>query len=131
MFYRDGVGDGLFSQVLLHELDVIRKACKSLSETYLPRITFLVVQNRHHTRLFPADPHNHNNGNISPGTVVDSQICHPSEFDFYLCSHAAVRGTSRPIHYHVLFDENNFSVVNLQMLTYSLCYMCGGAIGSV
>jgi len=22
------------------------------------------------------------------GTVVDSKICHPTEFDFYLCSHA-------------------------------------------
>lgn len=25
------------------------------------------------------------------GTVVDSQICHPTEFDFYLCSHAGIK----------------------------------------
>lgn len=25
------------------------------------------------------------------GTVVDSKICHPSEFDFYLCSHAGIQ----------------------------------------
>ncbi|KAG4996968.1 hypothetical protein JHK84_028001 [Glycine max] len=36
--------------------------------------------------------------NILPGTVVDSKICHPTEFDFYLCSHAGIQGTSRPAH---------------------------------
>jgi len=25
------------------------------------------------------------------GTVVDSKICHPTEFDFYLCSLAGIR----------------------------------------
>jgi Piwi domain len=25
------------------------------------------------------------------GTVVDKKICHPSEFDFYLCSHAGIQ----------------------------------------
>ncbi|XP_065880424.1 protein argonaute 5-like [Euphorbia lathyris] len=43
-------------------------------------------------------------------------------FDFYLNSHASIKGTSRPAHYHVLFDENNFSADLLQMLTNSLCY---------
>lgn len=27
----------------------------------------------------------------SVGTVVDSKICHPTEFDFYLCSHAGIQ----------------------------------------
>ncbi|RLM85364.1 hypothetical protein C2845_PM04G05340 [Panicum miliaceum] len=56
------------------------------------------------------------------GTVVDTSICHPSEFDFYLCSHAGIKGTSRPTHYHVLYDKNRFSADALQMLTNSLCY---------
>lgn len=36
-------------------------------------------------------------GNIPAGTTVDTKITHPSEFDFYLCSHAGiqVRTTSR------------------------------------
>jgi hypothetical protein len=25
------------------------------------------------------------------GTVVDSKICHPTEFDFFLCSHAGIK----------------------------------------
>ncbi|XP_020704040.1 protein argonaute 1B-like, partial [Dendrobium catenatum] len=78
------------------------------------------------TRLF-ANNHNDQHsvdrsGNILPGTVVDSKICHPTEFDFYLCSHAGIQGTSRPAHYHVLWDENKFSADALQTLTNNLCY---------
>ncbi|KAH9660337.1 protein argonaute 5 [Citrus sinensis] len=123
---RDGVGEGQFSQVLLHEMSAIRQACASLEEGYAPPVTFVVVQKRHHTRLFPAEHNNRDltdrSGNILPGTVVDTQICHPTQFDFYLNSHAGIRGTSRPIHYHVLYDENRFSADDLQVLTNNLCY---------
>nr|GLL33985.1 protein argonaute 5 isoform X2 [Ipomoea trifida] len=123
IFYRDGVSEGQFSQVLLEEMDAIRKACCSLEAEYLPPVTFVVVQKRHHTRLFPANNRmTDRSGNILPGTVVDTQICHPTEFDFYLCSHAGIQGTSRPAHYHVLFDENRFTADALQNLTNCLCY---------
>ncbi|PON71213.1 Exonuclease/helicase-like [Trema orientale] len=126
IFYRDGVSEGQFSQVLLYEMDAIRKACASLEDGYLPPVTFVVVQKRHHTRLFPADPNSRDltdwSGNILPGTVVDTQICHPTEFDFYLNSHAGIQGTNRPTRYHVLFDENRFSADAMQLVTNSLCY---------
>ncbi|CAI0400263.1 unnamed protein product [Linum tenue] len=126
IFYRDGVSEGQFYQVLLYELDAIRKACASLEPNYQPPVTFVVVQKRHHTRLFASNHNDRNSvdrsGNILPGTVVDSKICHPTEFDFYLCSHAGIQGTSRPAHYHVLWDENKFSADALQSLTNNLCY---------
>ncbi|XP_004488421.1 protein argonaute PNH1-like isoform X2 [Cicer arietinum] len=126
IFYRDGVSEGQFYQVLLYELDAIRKACASLEPSYQPPVTFVVVQKRHHTRLFPNNHDDRNctdtSGNILPGTVVDSKICHPTEFDFYLCSHAGIQGTSRPAHYHVLWDENNFTADEIQSLTNNLCY---------
>ncbi|KAJ4952343.1 hypothetical protein NE237_029175 [Protea cynaroides] len=126
IFYRDGVSEGQFYQVLLYELDAIRKACASLEPDYQPPVTFVVVQKRHHTRLF-ANNHKDRStidksGNILPGTVVDTKICHPTEFDFYLCSHAGIQGTSRPAHYHVLWDENNFAADEIQSLTNNLCY---------
>nr|XP_010914964.1 protein argonaute PNH1 [Elaeis guineensis] len=126
IFYRDGVSEGQFYQVLLYELDAIRKACASLEPNYQPPVTFVVVQKRHHTRLFANNHRDRSNtdksGNILPGTVVDSKICHPNEFDFYLCSHAGIQGTSRPAHYHVLWDENNFTADEMQTLTNNLCY---------
>ncbi|EYU40234.1 hypothetical protein ABFS82_04G135000 [Erythranthe guttata] len=126
IFYRDGVSEGQFNQVLLYEVDAIRKACNELQTDYQPRITFVVVQKKHHTRLFPADHTSPNttdkSDNILPGTVVDTKICHPNQLSFYLCSHAGIQGTSHPAHYHVLFDENKFSADSMQMLTYSLCY---------
>ncbi|XXG76760.1 hypothetical protein AAC387_Pa08g1049 [Persea americana] len=126
IFYRDGVSEGQFYQVLLYELDAIRKACASLEPNYQPPVTFIVVQKRHHTRLFASNHQDRGStdksGNILPGTVVDSKICHPTEFDFYLCSHAGIQGTSRPAHYHVLWDENNFTADGIQSLTNNLCY---------
>ncbi|CAN6439599.1 unnamed protein product [Victoria cruziana] len=126
IFYRDGVSEGQFYQVLLYELDAIRKACASLEPNYQPPVTFVIVQKRHHTRLFTNNHKDRGSteksGNILPGTVVDSKICHPFEFDFYLCSHAGIQGTSRPAHYHVLWDENNFTADGLQSLTNNLCY---------
>ena len=39
----------------MHELKAIREACVRLEVGYQPGITFVVVQKRHHTRLFCAD----------------------------------------------------------------------------
>ncbi|KAK3251290.1 argonaute 5 [Cymbomonas tetramitiformis] len=61
-------------------------------------------------------------GNVLAGTVVDTDICHPFEFDFYMCSHSGIQGTSKPAHYHVLFDQNGFTPDVLQLLTYRFCY---------
>ncbi|KAL0457143.1 UNVERIFIED_CONTAM: protein argonaute 10 [Sesamum latifolium] len=127
IFYRDGVSEGQFYQVLLFELDAIRKVSLCFFGAKLPTACdIIVVQKRHHTRLFANNHRDKSStdksGNILPGTVVDSKICHPTEFDFYLCSHAGIQGTSRPAHYHVLWDENNFTADGIQSLTNNLCY---------
>lgn len=44
-----------YIQVLQHELLAIREACIKLEKDYQPGITFVVVQKRHHTRLFCMD----------------------------------------------------------------------------
>nr|GEY80233.1 hypothetical protein [Tanacetum cinerariifolium] len=115
---RDGVRERQFNEVLLNEMDKIRKK-------------------RNHTRFFPVRHCDRaitdRSGNILLGTVLD---CHPFEFDFYLYNHAGIQinslqyivfiylfsGMSRPTHYHVLYDENKFTADGLQMLTNSLCY---------
>ncbi|KAL3659245.1 hypothetical protein V7S43_015823 [Phytophthora oleae] len=123
VFYRDGVSEGQFHMVLNYEVTAIREACQKLEKDYLPPITFVIVQKRHNTRLFPDKPQDADrSGNVKAGTVVDTGICHPIENDFYLMSHAGLQGTSRPTHYHVLLNEIGFTADELQTLTYKLCY---------
>ncbi|CAD1472990.1 unnamed protein product, partial [Heterotrigona itama] len=124
ILYRDGVSEGQFLHVLQHELTAIREACIKLEAEYRPGITFVVVQKRHHTRLFCSEKRDQSgkSGNIPAGTTVDVCITHPTEFDFYLCSHQGIQGTSRPSHYHVLWDDNRFESDELQSLTYQLCH---------
>uniref|UniRef100_A0AAR5NZG1 Protein argonaute-1 n=1 Tax=Dendroctonus ponderosae TaxID=77166 RepID=A0AAR5NZG1_DENPD len=124
ILYRDGVSEGQFLQLLQHELTAIREACIKLETDYKPGITFIVVQKRHHTRLFCADKKEQSgkSGNIPAGTTVDVGITHPTEFDFYLCSHQGIQGTSRPSHYHVLWDDSHLDSDELQCLTYQLCH---------
>ncbi|CAB5182549.1 unnamed protein product [Rhizophagus irregularis] len=124
LFYRNSVSRSQFMDVLNSELTAIKSACQSIEAGYRPTITFVVVQNRHHTRFFPIEGKNADkSGNCLPGTVVDMEITHPFEFDFYLLSHAGLQGTSRPTYYQVLYDENGFDANKLQMLSYNLCHI--------
>ncbi|XP_046448978.1 protein argonaute-2-like isoform X2 [Daphnia pulex] len=125
IFYRDGVSEGQFAKVLEWELSAIRKACMKLEVGYNPPVTFIVVQKRHHTRLFPEDQRDEcgRGKNVPPGTIVDNTIVHPVEQDFFLVSHQGIQGTSRPTHYHVLWDDSKFQANDIQMLTYYMCYL--------
>ncbi|KAK7304843.1 hypothetical protein VNO77_42734 [Canavalia gladiata] len=117
--FRDGVSESQFKQVLNIELNQIIKAYQHLGEVNVPKFTVIVAQKNHHTKLFLADGQE----NVPPGTVVDTTIVHPRNYDFYMCAHAGMIGTSRPVHYHVLLDEIGFSADGLQNLIHSLCYV--------
>ncbi|KAG2396644.1 Protein argonaute 6 [Vigna angularis] len=116
---RDGVSESQFQQVLTFELDQIIKAYQRLGEDDVPKFTVIVAQKNHHTKLFQANSPE----NVPPGTVVDTAITHPRNYDFYMCAHAGMMGTSRPVHYHVLLDEIGFSADGLQNLIHSLSYV--------
>ncbi|KAG6909902.1 hypothetical protein DXG01_014716 [Tephrocybe rancida] len=86
-------------------------ACAELKMT--PKITIIVVGKRHHVRFKTQNDRDADrSGNCPAGTVVDTEIVHPTEFDFFLQSHSGLLGTSRPAHYSVLYDENGFRAKN-------------------
>ncbi|KAL7211100.1 hypothetical protein ACSBR2_014057 [Camellia fascicularis] len=119
--FRDGVSEGQFDMVLNEELLDLKMAI--YEEHYRPTITLVVAQKRHQTRLFPESMKDGSpDGNVVPGTVVDTVITHPYDFDFYLCSHYGSMGTSKPTHYYVLWDEHNFTSDQLQKLIYDMCF---------
>lgn len=79
-----------FEQVLKIELKGMKKAFGSFGPEYNPEVTVVVVLKRHRTRFFPQQSGAAGiNGNVLPGTVVDKDITHPTEFDFYLVSHVS------------------------------------------
>ncbi|KAF5947148.1 hypothetical protein HYC85_017376 [Camellia sinensis] len=119
--FRDGVSEGQFDMVLNEELLDLKNAI--YEGNYRPTITLTVAQKRHPTRLFLENERDGGaSGNVPPGTIVDTTIVHPFQFDFYLCSHYGNLGTSKPTHYYCLFDENKFTSDKLQKLIYDLCY---------
>ncbi|KAG8387057.1 hypothetical protein BUALT_Bualt03G0213700 [Buddleja alternifolia] len=119
--FRDGVSESQFSQVINIEIDQMIKAFQHLGggSSEIPKFTVIVAQKNHHTKLFQASA----SENVPPGTVVDTKIVHPKNYDFYMCSQAGMIGTSRPAHYHVLLDEIGFSPDDLQNLIHSLSYV--------
>ena len=111
-------------QVLYHEMTAIQRACTQLEKDYTPNITFIVVQKRHHARFTCSNPRDADrSGNCPPGTTIDTAVCHPTEFDYYQYSHAGIQGTSRPTHYHVLWDDSDFNADELQSLSFMLCHL--------
>ncbi|KAI9597284.1 Piwi domain-containing protein [Syncephalis fuscata] len=124
-FYRDGVSDGQFQRVFEAEVKAIKKACHELSPKYNPKLTFIIAKKRHHTRLFPAQAGpqaTDRSGNCKPGTVVDHDITDPYIYDFFLQAHAGIQGTCNPVHYVVLYDENNLGPDAVQDMTNRLSY---------
>ncbi|CAF0748512.1 unnamed protein product [Didymodactylos carnosus] len=123
IIYRDGISEGEFDTIFSYELDSIRHACVELSDAYRPYITYVIVQKRHHTRFFTESNNRHGYDNVVAGTVVDSpNVISTSTNNFYLNSHGPLKGTNRPSHYHLMYDDNNLTADNIQMLTYALCY---------
>lgn len=123
IMFRDGLSESQFHHAASFEVTAMREACAAFKPGYCPKITYLAVQKRHHARLFAKNARDTDrSGNIPAGTVIDSKITHPNEYDFYLCSHSGLQGTSRPTHYHVLHDENMFTSDLIQEFTYRLCY---------
>ncbi|KAG0320493.1 Eukaryotic translation initiation factor 2C [Podila horticola] len=123
LFYRDGVSEGQYAEVMTKEVAAVKEACRHIDPKYNPPVTFCIVKKRHHARFFPLSPTDADrSGNCLAGTVVDKVITHPTEFDFYLQSHGGLQGTSRPTLYHVISDENKFTSDGIQALTYRLCH---------
>lgn len=94
-----------------------------MDAAFFPKFTVVICSKRHHFRFFPVDKFAQDrNANPVPGTIVERDITHVDQYDFYLNSHNAIQGTARPVHYQVIWDENKIPVDVLQNLIYASCY---------
>ncbi|KAJ7164254.1 argonaute-like protein [Mycena filopes] len=114
IFYRDGVPEEQFQAILDTE------GCETLN--VFPKISIILVAKRHHIRFFD------NERKCEAGTVVDREVGHPTESDFYLQSHGQFgeRGTLRPAHYHYSCRADQ-----IQSLSFALCHLYGRSSSAV
>ncbi|KAL1654443.1 Protein argonaute [Didymella pomorum] len=121
LFIRDGVSEGQYASVLMEEVRDMKEFFAQLGGN-VPKFTVVIAGKRHHVRFFPDAGKGDRNGNPLPGTLVETGCTHPFEFDFYLCSHVAIKGTARPIHYHCILNEDEWQAAELQQFIFEHSY---------
>lgn len=152
LVYRDGVSEGQYDLCRNIEIPAMRKACEqvyppALKQKGLPRMTFIIVGKRHHTRFYPTTDDDKvtdvRSGNPKNGTIVDRGVTDARMWDYYLQAHTGLQGTARPAHYTVILDEifrgrpipNGSGFKNtadvLEDLTHNMCYLFGRATKAV
>lgn len=128
--YRDGVSEGQFDQVLRDELPQIHGALERCG--YVPndqvKVSVVVCQKRHHTRVVYEDRTTNTMINPCPGLVVDARggdrsIVSGSYNEFYLNTHVAIQGTAKPCKYTLIYDEIGFKLSELELLTNWTTYL--------
>ncbi|KAK5173091.1 Protein argonaute [Saxophila tyrrhenica] len=122
IYFRDGVSEGQYQHVLEQEVRDMKALLKTANPNIDIPFVVIVGGKRHHIRFFPPQGKGDRNGNPLPGTLVETGCTNPFENDFYLCSHSAIKGTARPMHYHVLLNEAGMGNEELQTLIYEQCY---------
>ena len=125
-YFRDGVSEGQYGPLLKAEVADLKRVMQEIGggdPQTVPHFTVVVCEKRHHIRFFPkSGPAADKNMNPVPGTLVEKDVTHPFENDIYLCSHAAIQGTARPTHYHMLMDEAKVNIDKFQAMLYQHCY---------
>ena len=123
-YMRDGVSEGQFAHVLQQEVPHIKAVLSKVAgKPWDGKITVVVASKRHHIRAFPQGQEaGDQKGNPVPGCLIERDVTTPNEWDFYLYSHIALQGTSRPVHYTILHDETAHKPEHIQNMIYEHCY---------
>eukprot|EP00914_Ancora_sagittata_P028916 GHVO01057057.1.p1 GENE.GHVO01057057.1~~GHVO01057057.1.p1 ORF type:complete len:324 (-),score=38.31 GHVO01057057.1:75-1046(-) len=119
VFLRDGVSDSQFDAVLKGEVEAIERAFKNKGEPK-PKILVIVTQKRHHIRFFQDGE------NLPPGTILRGELTHPCPYpNFWLLSHAGIKGTSHPARYFILRNDMGIQEEHISHFCHELCYLYG------
>jgi len=119
VFFRDGIADNMFAEEGQKEIGMIRQACfEENGETYLPRLIYIVVQQRTRCRLANLDF-----SQVPAGTFVDGDITAKEYDNFYMVAQHGLKGTARPLHCHVLENDAGATRDEIERLTFDLCHL--------
>ncbi|GME33790.1 Eukaryotic translation initiation factor 2 [Neofusicoccum parvum] len=118
IYFRDGVSEPQYQHVLEQEVRDMKNLFKRFNAKHNTKFVVIIASKRHHVRFFPEGGKGDRNGNPNPGTLVETGVTHPFQFDFYLCAHSAIKGTARPVHYTVLQNEAGMSSEEIQQMVF-------------
>ena len=133
--YRDGGSDGSFESIRKEEASAVRNTIlelnKVVGQDIDPKITFIVAQKDHNIRIV-EESKSSRSGNVPSGTLVDSCITsHESDgsFDFLLTPQGGLKGTSKPMLYRVILNENvagreRLTRDDIYNMTYRMAFQC-------
>jgi len=157
--YRDGGSEGSFQSIRNNEVEAIREAICDLNrdsekffcakncegrncESCAPRITCIVAQNDHNIRIVPADEKHSIKNNVPSGTLVEGHVTSfegfDGNFDFLLTPQGGLKGTSKPMLYRVILNENSklspgqteLTNQKIYEMTYQMAFQYGSATKS-
>ena len=123
IIYRNGCSEGQFSSLLKFEVPLIRAAMQALGCT--PKVTVIVPNKLQNVRFFKQQIQVSDRPpfqNLPPGVAIDTGAVHPTFVEFFLNSHKALQGTARTPKYTLIYDDSDFNLVDLETMTYELCY---------
>ena len=125
IFYRDGVGESQYQDVMRIEIPAIKAGFKTIDENYNPQFVEVVVTKKINDRFFvpTGKPGNGGNKYNNPpsGTLVMEGVT-SRNYDFYLCAQKVTQGTCTPTHYTVVCNESTLPEDILAKLTYYQCF---------
>ena len=120
MYLRDGVGESMRDEILQSEASALRAA---LNDAGLvdSKILFVIATKRHH---FRAGRCGHQLQNADAGTVIaGGDVVEDPDRDFFMYSHQPRLGTSKPVLYHVLYNDGACPIAEIQEAVYATAFL--------
>ena len=121
--YRSGVSDR--EKVLVKEIEVKSLINYFITENYIkdyfPKFCYILVNKTSDFKFFDGEI-GKDLKNPSEGMIVDTDICNPDSYEFYLQPQYVNSGTATPTHFDVIYDSTKIPVEILESCTYYLCY---------
>ncbi|KAI6175133.1 hypothetical protein M3Y99_01992200 [Aphelenchoides fujianensis] len=120
VIFRNGVSEGDYSQVLRYEIPVIRKVLRD----HFGRdnqLTYVVCTRLHNARFWLKEAtrqQKNSDANVPAGTVIDSQVVHPTVPEYYLATCRSQMGTAKIPRYAVERSVGSHPAQLNEALTY-------------
>ena len=113
--YRQGGNMKQKQKLYLTELPVIQSFFSSLKLENL-KFNYISVNKKTDLKFFQEKGRGYENP--QSGTVIDTEVIAPNDYQFYLQPQYVNQGTATPVEYHVLYDSINMPIEDLEKITF-------------